>query len=174
MSRPYGIVTAVVQALVVSAGLCLLYSAANEKPKGATPPPPSDAVVDAQTPKDVPAERPEQKKSAHDLSDIFAWGKAVPSSDALGDQPEKGGSNGFDMYRDPQGAMKPGTTFEENFKALVAGRPQVNERQKKLLESRYILEPRLDPAATMSRGKPLVVGPTVRRKRPLNTPCTPW
>ena len=35
-------------------------------------------------------------------------------------------------------------------------------RQRKLLESRYNLEPKLDPTAKMSRGKPLVVGPTAR------------
>jgi hypothetical protein len=34
--------------------------------------------------------------------------------------------------------------------------------QRQLLESRYNLEPRFDPAARMSRGKPLVVGPTAR------------
>ncbi len=69
---------------------------------------------------------------------------------------------GFDFYRDPLGAMKPGTTFEEIYKADVANKPVVLARQRKLLESRYNLEPRLDPKATMSRGKPLVVGPTAR------------
>ena len=34
--------------------------------------------------------------------------------------------------------------------------------QRKVLESRYTLTPRLDPSAKMSRGKPLVVGPTAR------------
>jgi hypothetical protein len=34
--------------------------------------------------------------------------------------------------------------------------------QRKLLENRYNLEPRLDPVAKMSRSKPLVVGPTAR------------
>ena len=58
--------------------------------------------------------------------------------------------------------MKPGTTFEEVYKAAVAEKPKVTARQRKLLESRYNLEPRLDPRATMSRGKPLVVGPTAR------------
>ena len=114
-------------------------------------------------PTDVPAERPEQKKTPHDLSDIFAASKAVPSSEALVDQPEHGGSNGFDLYRDPQGAMKPGTTFEENYTAAVANKPKVMARQQKLLASRYDLEPRLDPKVTMqARGKPVVVGPTAR------------
>jgi cytochrome c peroxidase len=44
----------------------------------------------------------------------------------------------------------------------VDGKPKVMATQRKLLESRYNLEPKLDPAAKMSRGKPLVVGPTVR------------
>src|SRR5262249_33447076 len=62
----------------------------------------------------------------------------------------------------PIGALKPGTTFEEVYKALVAAKPKVMATQRKLLESRYHLEPRLDPEAKMSRGKPLVVGPTAR------------
>src|SRR5205085_2903754 len=34
--------------------------------------------------------------------------------------------------------------------------------QRKLLEARYDLKPKLDPHAKMSRGKPLCVGPTAR------------
>src|SRR4029079_19724186 len=34
--------------------------------------------------------------------------------------------------------------------------------QRKLLQARYNLEPKLDPVARMSRGKPLGVGPTAR------------
>jgi hypothetical protein len=129
-------------------------------------PPPSgvrrDAIADAQTPREVPKERPEQNKTPHDLSDVFAPSKASPSSEALIEQPESGGKTGFDFYRDPLGAMKPGTTFEEIDNAAVANKPTASARQRKLLESRYNLEPRLDPKATMSRGKPLVVGPTAR------------
>ena len=69
---------------------------------------------------------------------------------------------GFDFYRDPLGAMKPGMTFEEVYKAGVAAKPKVMATQRKLLESRYNLEPKLDPVAKMSRGKPLAVGPTAR------------
>jgi hypothetical protein len=129
-------------------------------------PPPSgirrDAIADAQTPREVPKERSEQNKTPHDLSDVFAPSKASPSSEALIDQPESGGMTGFDFYRDPLGAMKPGTTFEEIDNAAVANKPTVSAQQRKLLESRYNLEPRLDPKATKSRGKPLVVGPTAR------------
>ena len=139
-----------------------MHLSAGENPSTQPPRQPRDAVAEAQTPAAVPVERPEQKKTAHDLSDIFAPGKAVPVSEALIDQPEQGGSNGFDLYRDPQGAMKPGTTFEENYTAAVANKPKVMARQRTLLESRYDLDPKLDPQTTMSRGKPLVVGPTAR------------
>lgn len=123
---------------------------------------PWDAIAEAQTPKEVPVERPEQRKTAHDLSDIFSAKRAQPSSQALVNQPEQGGMNGFDFYRDPLGAMKPGMTFEEVYAAAVAAKPKVNVTQQKLLEARYDLKPRLDPIAKMSRGKPLAAGPTAR------------
>jgi cytochrome c peroxidase len=127
-----------------------------------------DAIADAQTPKEVPVERPEQRKTAHDLSDVFAPSQAAQSSEALANQPEHGGMTGFDFYRDPLGATKPGTTFEDVYKAGVAGKPNVAAQQRKLLESRYDLAPKLDPNATMSRGKPLPVGPTVRLPQGMN------
>jgi cytochrome c peroxidase len=123
---------------------------------------PSDAIAEAQTPKEVPMERPEQKKTAHDLSDIFAQSKTLPSSEGLVNQTDQGQMLGFDFYRDPLGVMKPGTTFEDVYKAGVAGKPKVMATQQKLLESRYNLKPKLDPEAKMSRGKPLAVGPTAR------------
>ena len=64
---------------------------------------------------------------------------------------------GFDFYRDPLGAMKPGMTFEDFYKAGVANKPKVMATQRKLLESRYNLEAKLDPAVKMSRGKPIAV-----------------
>ncbi len=144
-----------------SLGLFVCSQEAKKNPTSKSTAPP-DTIAEAQTPKEVPVERPEQKKTAHDLSDIFAPSKAPPSSEALIDQPEQGGMTGFDFYRDPLGAMKPGMTFEEVYKAAVAAKPKVMATQRKLLESRYNLEPRLDPMAKMSRGKPLVVGPTAR------------
>ncbi len=154
-----------VEAIAACALVALFFGVAAEAQTGPqqpepTPQLPRDAIGDAQTPAQVPMERPEQKKTPHDLSDIFAPATAVPSSDALSDQPEHGGMSGFDFYRDPLGAMKPGVTFGDIYKAGVAGKPKAMALQKKLLESRYNLEPRLDPAATMSRGKPIVLGPT--------------
>jgi hypothetical protein len=133
-----------------------------EKPKPDQPAPPYDAVFEAQTPKTVPVERPEQKKTAHDLSDIFTPKQAMPTTQALLDQPEKGGMYGFDFNKDFLGAMKPGMTFEEVYTAAVAAKPKVMARQQKHLEERYDLKPRLDPVVKMSRGKPLAVGPTAR------------
>src|SRR5713226_10572369 len=146
----------------VAGGLVLLVHSQEPKtnpPKGDTPP---DAVADAQTPRKVADERPEQKKTAHDLSDIFAPSKALPITAALVDQTDQGQMLGFDFYRDPLGAKKPGTTFQDIYKAGVAAKPKVMATQRKLLESRYNLEPKLDPEAKMSRGKPLAVGPTAR------------
>ena len=154
--------TGIALALLTGGPVPLMRPAAGQTPATEPPRRPPDAIADAQTPKDVPLERPEQRKTAHDLSDVFTPSKAEPSSEALADQPEHGGMTGFDFYRDPLGARKPGTTFEDGYKAAVANKPKVAARQQKLLESRYDLEPKLDPKATMSRGKPLVVGPTAR------------
>ena len=141
--------------VLAGGGLVLLMRPAGARDPNASPTGgPGDAIAEAQTPKDVPVERPEQKKTAHDLSDLFAPSKAAPSSEALVDQPEHGGMTGFDFYRDP--------SFEDLYNSAVANKPKVMARQHKLLESRYDLMPRLDPRATMSRGKPLVVGPTAR------------
>src|SRR3984893_5973804 len=107
-----GIITAV--ALGALAGSLVLLSV----PQGARSQPPTDdadAIAVAQTSKEAPKERPEQKKTAHDLSDVFNPSNALPSSEALKDQQDRGQMLGFDFYRDPLGAMKPGMTFEDFF-----------------------------------------------------------
>ncbi|HEY7312871.1 MAG TPA: cytochrome B6 [Gemmataceae bacterium] len=162
MPNRRSLVTGVILAVLAGGVLLLLRSATGQIRNSLLSRRPHDAFVDAQTPREVPVERPEQKKTAHDRSDIFAPSKAQPSSEALTNQAEHGQMNGFDFYRDPLGAMKPGTTFEENYRVAVAEKPKVMTRQRKLLESRYNLEPKRDPKVTMSRGKPLVVGPTAR------------
>jgi cytochrome c peroxidase len=143
-------------AAVILAGTNLALSQGNQ---GEARP---DAIAEAQTPKEAPMERPEQKKTAHDLSDVFKPSNASPSSEALTNQQDRGEMPGFDFYRDPLGAMKPGMTFEDVYKAGVANKAEVMATQRRLLESRYNLEPKLDPVVTMSRGKPLAVGPTAR------------
>lgn len=124
--------------------------------------PPRDAVSDAQAPQNAPVERPEQKKTKHDTSDIFQLGNSPPATKALSGQQDEGRMRGFDFYRDPLGAMKPGMSFEDVYKAGVEAKPKVTEAQRKLLESRYNLKPKFDPDAKMSRGKPLPVGPTAK------------
>ena len=122
----------------------------------------SDAVIDAQTAQEVPITRPEQKKNEHDRSDIFTPQAAKPASTAFENQPDQGKTLGFDFYRDPLNAKKPMQTFEEAMQADITDKPKVMETQRKLLESRYDLRPRLDREVKMSRGKPLAVGPTAK------------
>jgi cytochrome c peroxidase len=130
--------------------------------------PPHDAVAEAQTPQAVPETRPEQKKSEHDRSSRFEAENAPSSSGALKGQPEEGKATGFDPYKDPFNAKKPNETFQAIMKADIAAKPKVMEAQRKLLESRYNLNPKLDPQAKMSRGKPLPVGPTAKLGKGLN------
>src|SRR5204862_5178404 len=128
------------------------------------PTPPFDAVNDAQSPRSVPAARPEQKKSSRDDSARLAATNAQPSSTVFKQQPDQGKILGFDFSRDPLDAKRPMQTPEEIMKADEAARPGVMDAQKKLLETRYNLTPKLDPQVIMSRGKPLPVGPTARLK----------
>jgi cytochrome c peroxidase len=123
-----------------------------------------DAVQEAHTPREAPAERPEQQKNEHDQSGVFAATAAPPSSTALKTQPDEGKVKGFDFSRDPLNAKKPMQTAEETMKQDVADKPKVMDQQRKLLESRYDLTPHPDPEMKMSRGKPILVGPTAKLK----------
>lgn len=125
---------------------------------------PRDAVAQAQDPRPVPVTRAEQRLSAHDES-VIRTQKAQPLSPAFRNQPDDGRILGFDFARDPLNAKEPMQTFEEIMRADVAAKPNVMQTQRGLLASRYDLTPRLDPEATMSRGKPLPVGPTARLPR---------
>jgi cytochrome c peroxidase len=133
--------------------------------QGNAPQQPNDAVKQAQRPTAVPVKRVEQKKTDNDRSDKFMSTKAQPISPVLSTQPKQGKISGFDFYRDPLNADRPFQTPEEIMKKEMANKPAVMKAQQDLLERRYNLEPKLDPAAKMSRGKPLVVGPTARLAR---------
>jgi cytochrome c peroxidase len=145
--------------------------AANAAQRGRTQPaaqrnartqPAPDPAAEAVAVRQVEVNRPEQRLTEHDRSDVFDITKPAPINPALADQPNQGRILGFDFARDPLGAPKPFTTLEEVMQKESAARPQVTAAQRQLLESRYNLEPRLDPEAKMSRGKPLPVGPTAR------------
>lgn len=123
---------------------------------------PPDAVHDAQTPQEVAVERPEQKLGDHDKSAAFSAGKAPAASAAFEEQPEKGEVKGFDFYRDALGSAQPMQSFDKSREDDIAAKPKVMETQHKLLAARYDLKPKRDAEATMSRGKPLCVGPTAR------------
>ena len=127
-----------------------------------SPPPQKDAIAEAQRPSPVKATRPEQQKNAHDTSDAFHPVKAQSASPALRTQPKQGKLSGFDFARDPLNADKPNQSPEEIMKGEIENKPGVMAAHRKLLESRYILEPKLDPQVKMTRGKPLPVGPTAR------------
>lgn len=128
----------------------------------------ADAIQQAQTPSKVEAKRKEQQLSEHDRSTRFSADDAPASSTVLDDQPERGRINGFDFVRDPLNANEPKQTFEAGMKADIEQKPKVMAAQRQLLESRYILEAQLDPKITMSRGKPVAVGPTARLAKGLS------
>jgi cytochrome c peroxidase len=123
---------------------------------------PYDAVAEAQTSREVPIERPEQKKTGHDRADLFEAPKARASSAILADQPKEGRISGFDFYRDPLNADNPNQDPGEIVKKESANKAKVMAAQRELLERRYNLDAKFDPEAKMSRGKPLAVGPTAR------------
>ena len=154
--------TAAVSAIFLAATLIIPVAASWSQPEK----PPSergtltDAVQDAQTPRDVPRTRPEQQVSRHDASDLFDPKKAPPSSTAFKNQPDEGKILGFDFFRDPLNAKKPMMTFQEIYKADVAAKPNVMQTQRRLLEQRYDLTPRLSREVRMTRGKPIATGPT--------------
>jgi cytochrome c peroxidase len=124
--------------------------------------PAPDPAADAVAVRDVQRERPEQQITEHDRSPMFDPTKPAPINNALKEQPKAGRITGFDFARDPLNSDRPFTTFDEVMKKESAAKPQVMAAQRKLLETRYNLEPRYDSEAKMSRGKPLAVGPTAR------------
>lgn len=142
----------------------LLATSAVAQPRSGTAP--RDAVQDAQTPAKVAADRPEQRQTEHDRSKGFSESPA--SSRAFDKQPGKGRNDGFDPYRDAFGASKPMLTFEQIMKDDVDAKAGVMAEQRKLLEARYELKPKLDSKVTMTRGKPLAVGPTAKLKAGMN------
>ena len=146
---------------VVSVPVALFVSqvVGQQTPRQQTPRPP-DAVQEAQTPRAVPTKRPEQNKTQHDQSNIFT--APAPSSPILEQQADKGQEKGFVFARDPHDAMRPMQSFDDAMKAAITEKPGVTAGQRRLLESRYNLTPRLDPSVKMSRGKPLAVGPTAK------------
>lgn len=124
--------------------------------------PPADAIHAAQAPIVPPIERPEQELSAHDKE--VAEKPAASSSPALKDQPDDGKILGFDFARDPLNSKEPMMTFDQIMSADIEAKPGVMATQRALLESRYDLAPRPRPGVTMTRGKPVLMGPTAKLK----------
>jgi cytochrome c peroxidase len=121
-----------------------------------------DPAADAVQQNTVAQERPEQQVTEHDRSPKFDTTKPAPINNALNDQPKQGALKGFDFARDPLNSDRPMQTAKEIVEKESAARPEVNAAQRRLLESRYNLEPNFDPTVKMSRGKPVPMGPTAR------------
>jgi cytochrome c peroxidase len=121
-----------------------------------------DAIQEAQSVKQVSADRPELRKTEHDQSPELTAANADPASPVFKTQPKEGKISGFDFFRDPLNADRPNLTLNEIIQKESAGKAAVMSAQRKLLEQRYNLQPKLDPTVKMSRGKPLPVGPTAR------------
>jgi cytochrome c peroxidase len=122
----------------------------------------ADPAAEAVEVRDVERSRPEQQITDHDRSAAFDPSKPAPIDAALKNQAKEGRITGFDFARDPLNADKPFTTFEEVIQKESAARAAVTAAQRQLLESRYVLQPRFDRQAKMSRGKPVPMGPTAR------------
>lgn len=136
--------------------------AENSKDDVAKSSPTPDPAADAITVRPVQPSRPEQQINEHDRSPAFDPDRPAPINAALTNQPKGGRLTGFDFARDPLNADQPFTKFEEVMQRESAARAQVAAGQRQLLESRYNLTPRLDAKVTMSRGKPVPMGPTAR------------
>jgi cytochrome c peroxidase len=121
-----------------------------------------DAIQAAQRPRNSDLTRPEQKRSPHDQSPIFSTANAKPASDVVSGQAKMGKVSGFDFYRDPLNADQPNVNPADIVKRESANKATVMNAQRQLLEARYILTPKTDPTVTMSRGKPVPVGPTAK------------
>lgn len=151
-------ITKQVAAILTGGGIFLALSwAQNNAPR-----PQRDAVQQAQQPSPVKPTRPEQQKSPHDNSDVFDPARAEAVSPVFQTQPKQGKMSGFDFARDPLNADRPMQKPEEIMQKEIAAKPGVMAAQRKLLEQRYILEPKFDPQVKMFRGKPVPIGPTAR------------
>jgi hypothetical protein len=119
-------------------GVILVACAPRARLRAGTP----DAVGQAQTTKAVAAVRPEQQKTAHDLSNVFSASVAPPSAFGLKGQVNQGQYTGFDFYRDVLGATRPGDPSASVMQADVAAKAGVMAAQQRLLTERYDLTPR--------------------------------
>jgi cytochrome c peroxidase len=153
-----GLVAALVGGLFLGSVLVAGRSGGTAPPSGRAPDPAAEAVEV----RDAKATRPEQQLKPHDRSPMFDTTKPAPLTPALKGQPNGGRILGFEFSRDPLGAPEPFTQFADVMKKESEAKPKVMADQRKLLEGRYDLKPKRDPKVTMSRGKPLCVGPTAK------------
>lgn len=76
--------------------------------------------------------------------------------------PEAKGDRGASSYDQLSPVLLGQQTFEQMMAKDLADKASVAARQRQLLEKRYDLSVNTDPKVTMTRGKPVPVGPAVR------------
>jgi cytochrome c peroxidase len=77
----------------------------------------------------------------------------------FGNEPQEGTRSSYDQISP---ALLGKMSFEAMHATDKADKDAVMARQRRLLEERYDLTPRIDKSVTMSRGKPISVGPTAK------------
>ena len=88
--------------------------------------------------------------------------KPYPDAPPSTPNPEGGVSQFGGRAKDSFSTPRLAVPFAEWTAKLKAMRPEVDRAARRVLEEHYNLDCVSDPAATMSRGKPLAVGPTAR------------
>ncbi len=126
----------IVASFALAAGLPLLDFLAVARGQQAAWHTPADAITARELERPSANAPLNNKKTPQDQSDKFSAARAVPSSPAFGNQPEKGQILGFDFFRDPLNAKKPMESFEENMKADIAAKAGVMETQRRYLTRR--------------------------------------
>ena len=90
---------------------------------------------------------------------LATWGLASAQNKPGGDKPKDTAPSSYDQ-------ISPVLLGQQTFQAMMAkdkaDKPKVMARHQKLLEERYNLTARTDKKVTMSRGKPIPVGPTAK------------
>jgi cytochrome c peroxidase len=109
------------------------------------------------------------RRLAHWLPALVALGLVLYLGNPSAPQPQRPGSGDVpkrDIGKSSYDQIAPVLTGQESFADMMArdkaGKPKVMARQQALLEERYDLSPRVEVKVTMTRGKPIPVGPATK------------
>jgi cytochrome c peroxidase len=97
---------------------------------------------------------------------LYLVGPSLMPAPRAADQPKAAGDVDKGPLKTSYDQVSKALLGEESFESMkardVAEKPAVEARQKALLEERYDLTPRVDKNVTMTRGKPIPVGPAAK------------